>query len=280
VLFVHDAGTPTKSNAVKNMNWLNDESGFPIAPRTTLFLFHAEGDATNVLSKDFIRKAFAPLDAVRSLPDYETICAQFADQDTCDITGITKFWNHSMSIFDATVQTDQDVLDTLAQDFFPDGTPVALNALVGNIRYDEQNNIVGAQSFTVIMDFPEDGDDSTVMEDFEEKVLDEIFAVQKELESDDDDTFFRFETIADRSFPDEFGRAIINDIPLVPIVFVIMGMFTSAIFYKKDRVQSRSTLGFMAVVSILLSILAGYGLMFVCGVPFSKFLSAFLPSML
>jgi Niemann-Pick C1 protein len=278
---MYDEGTPTKSYAVKSMNWLNDKSGFPIAPRTTVFIFHADGDFTKVLTKDFIRKSFAPLDAVRNLPDYKTICARFltADQTTiCDITGITQFWNHSVSIFDATVQTDQDVLDALAQDFFPDGTPVALNALVGNLRYDDQNNIIGAQSFTVIMDFPEDGDDSTVMEDFEEKVLDKIFAVQKELERDEDT--FRFESIVDRSFPDEFDRAIINDIPLVPIVFVIMGMFTSAIFYKKDRVQSRTTLGFMAVVSILLSILAGYGLMFVCGVPFSKFSSAFLSSML
>lgn len=62
-----------------------------------------------------------------------------------------------------------------------------------------------------------------------------------------------------------FSRAIVNDIPLVPIVFVVMGIFTSLVFWKKDKVQSRSLLGFGAVVTVLLSIMSGYGLQFVIG---------------
>jgi predicted RND superfamily exporter protein len=49
-----------------------------------------------------------------------------------------------------------------------------------------------------------------------------------------------------------------------------MGIFTSAIFFKRDKVRSRSLLGFTAVISVLLSIMAGYGLMFVCAVPFTS----------
>jgi uncharacterized BrkB/YihY/UPF0761 family membrane protein len=64
---------------------------------------------------------------------------------------------------------------------------------------------------------------------------------------------------------DRFTRAIVDDIPLVPIVFVIMGIFTSLVFWKKDKVQSRSLLGFGAVVTVLLSIISGYGLQFVIG---------------
>jgi Patched family len=262
-------GTPKGSHAVQTMDWLNSqESGFPIPPRTTIFIFHADGDDTNVLTKDFVRQSFAPLDAFRAVDDFPTICAKFPDQ-ICDVIGILQLWNSSLAVFDASVTTDQDVLDALAQDVYPDGTPVSLDSIVGNIKYDG-DTIVGAQSFTVIIETPEDGLDSTVSEDFEKKALDAIFAVQKELEKDSN---FRVETMADRSFGDEFSRAIVNDIPLVPVVFIIMGVFTSSIFFKKDRIRSRSTLGFMAVVSILLSILAGYGLMFVCGVPFSKFSS-------
>jgi uncharacterized BrkB/YihY/UPF0761 family membrane protein len=54
-------------------------------------------------------------------------------------------------------------------------------------------------------------------------------------------------------------------IPLVPIVFVIMGIFTSLVFWKKDKVQSRSLLGFGAVMTVLLSIMSGYGLQFLIG---------------
>jgi uncharacterized BrkB/YihY/UPF0761 family membrane protein len=64
---------------------------------------------------------------------------------------------------------------------------------------------------------------------------------------------------------DRFTRAIVDDIPLVFIVFVVMGIFTSLVFWKKDKVQSRSLLGFGAVVTVLLSIMSGYGLQFVIG---------------
>jgi hypothetical protein len=69
---------------------------------------------------------------------------------------------------------------------------------------------------------------------------------------------------------DRFTRAIEKDIPLLPIVFVVMSVFTCIIFAKRDKVQSRSLLEFGGVVSVLLSILTGFGLMWVCGVPFTS----------
>jgi hypothetical protein len=64
---------------------------------------------------------------------------------------------------------------------------------------------------------------------------------------------------------DRFERAIVNDIPLVPIVFVVMSVFTGAIFWKRDKVRSRSLMGFGAVLAVILSILSGYGLLFLSG---------------
>lgn len=63
------------------------------------------------------------------------------------------------------------------------------------------------------------------------------------------------------------GRAIINDVTLVPVIFIIMSVFCVIVFFRRDRVHSRSLLGFCGVVAILLSLSTGYGLMFVCGVP-------------
>jgi hypothetical protein len=62
-----------------------------------------------------------------------------------------------------------------------------------------------------------------------------------------------------------FDRALVDDIPLVPIVFVMMTLFTSLVFWKQDKVQSRSLLGLSAVLSVFLSIMVGFGLVFWTG---------------
>ena len=48
-----------------------------------------------------------------------------------------------------------------------------------------------------------------------------------------------------------------------------MAVFTSLIFSRRHKVLSRSLLGLAAVVSVLLSIMSGFGLIFLCGVPFT-----------
>ena len=78
------------------------------------------------------------------------------------------------------------------------------------------------------------------------------------------------EVQTERSFDDEFERAIIKDIPLVPLVFVVMSLFTCAIFFQRDPVQSRCWMGFGAVVAVLLAIMCGYGILFCIGVPFTS----------
>ena len=47
-------------------------------------------------------------------------------------------------------------------------------------------------------------------------------------------------------------RAIVNDVPLVPLVFIIMSVFCVVVFFKRDRLYSRSMLGFCGVLAVLL----------------------------
>jgi len=49
-----------------------------------------------------------------------------------------------------------------------------------------------------------------------------------------------------------------------------MAVFTCSVFFKRDKVQSRTLLGFNAVVAVLLSIMTGHGLMFCIGVPYGN----------
>ena len=61
-----------------------------------------------------------------------------------------------------------------------------------------------------------------------------------------------------------------RDIPLIPIVFVVMSIFTALVFWKRDKVRSQSLLGFSAVISVLLSLFSGFGLLFIIGVSFTS----------
>ena len=71
-------------------------------------------------------------------------------------------------------------------------------------------------------------------------------------------SFFRFE------------RAIVEDIPFVPIVFLIMTIFTSAILcFGQNKFQWRCLVGLGGVVAVLLSLFSGYGLLFIIGTPFT-----------
>ena len=259
--------TPTGSYPSVHSKWIDEKSGFPIESRDMVFVFHA-GGANDILTKENGMKIFQVIDAITTLPDYDAVCARDAS-GTCPKSGVTKFWNHSSSIFETSVASDQDYIEQISILTYPDdGTPVSVDDIFGNAQRDPSSGLLtSAQSYVLTIQFPEDADGDTVSsEEFESKALDVVFDFQEQWKNE----AFKVETFAERSFSDEFERAIVSDIPLVPIVFVLMGIFTCIIFFKRDKVQSRSLLGFMSVVSIFLSIMAGYGLMFVCGISFTS----------
>ena len=49
-----------------------------------------------------------------------------------------------------------------------------------------------------------------------------------------------------------------------------MSIFCCIVFFKRDKIRSRTLLGFSAVVAVLLSMISGFGLLFMCGVPFTS----------
>jgi predicted RND superfamily exporter protein len=258
--------TPVSSYPITHMHWIEDESGFPKKPRFFTLSFHAKGE--NVLGRDAVASIFRVVDQIRSIPDYDEVCARSGG--TCYINGVTKFWNHSKSIFESQVKTDTDAIAQMSVlNYSLDGTPVSLNDILGRaVRNATSGLLVSAQMYIVNILLPCDEENVTLSEDFEAVALGVVLKIQEELEKETNNSF-RVEVNSKRSFSDEFGRAILKDIPLVPIVFAIMGIFTCLVFFKRDKVQSRSLVGFMSVISVLLSIVTGYGLMFVCGIPFS-----------
>ena len=259
--------TPVGTYSSKHEKWIKEASGFRIKPRDMTILFHS-GGSSDILTREVGTKIMQVVASVTSLPDYQAVCIRDRS-GTCPIIGITKFWNHSLTIFQSNVTSDQDYIEQISVLAYPvDGTPVSVDDILGHAERNSSSGLlISAQCYFVTIRFPEDSDEDNILsEDFETRALEIVFRYQ-ELWKDET---FKVETFAKRSISDEFERAIVNDVPLVPIVFLSMSLFTCIVFFKRDKVQSRSLLGFMAVVSIFLSIMAGYGLLFVFGVVFTS----------
>lgn len=263
--------TPKDSKPVKHSNWIDDESGFLEEKRIFFFTFHKQGN--NVLGYDEMERVFEAFDSVLNLPGYDELCSKndYVDQDgktTCEIEGVTKFWNSSSDIFKTSVSSDEETITALSATEFPDGTPVSPNNVLGHPQRNADGTLTNAQLYLLSILLP----DIDEAEDFEEQALDVVLAIREDWANEAGNDF-RMEVQAWRSFDDEFTRAIEGDIPLLPVVFIIMSIFTCIVFSKRDKVMSRSLLGFGGVVSVLLSILSGFGLMFTCGVPFTSMAS-------
>lgn len=262
--------TPSNSLPIKHSNWIDDASNFPKETLDFIMFFHSDGQ--NVLGRNQVAKVFEALDTVTTLPNYNKICANSTyidtetNEPTCQIDGLVRFWNLDSEQFASNVSSDEETIAALSSSTFPDGTKISENAIFGYPERDATTELLtSCKGYTVVIKFP----DTEEAESFEDDALDRILDLQEEWNNEPNNTF-KLEVLGDGSFSDEFSRAILEDIPLIPIVFLIMSVFTTMVFFKRDKVKSRSLLGFGAVVAVLLSLLSGYGLLFIIGTPFTS----------
>ena len=120
--------TPTPSTVLSHGKWLEEDAGFPATPRIAQMIIHADGQ--NVLSQEGMKRAFITLDIVRNTPGYTEVCKQATvsmedsnNDTTCFINSPSRFWSYSYDEFQDNVDSDSDVIQTLSQENYPDGTP-------------------------------------------------------------------------------------------------------------------------------------------------------------
>ena len=123
-----------------------------------VLFFHGKGD--NVLGKEQVEGIFQALDTVRNLTDYDKVCSKSSNVDrygklTCEISGVTTFWNDTTSIFANQVSSDEQATVQMSATTFPDGTPVTRGDIMGLAQANDQNLLVSAQSYTVVIRLPE-----------------------------------------------------------------------------------------------------------------------------
>lgn len=283
-----NAWTPKGSRALSHGDWIDDESGFPEESRYILLQVHAKGQ--NILeegvARDGVRRVFDAVEAVRTVPNYADLCAkhenpvmdQETGQWTCPINGPMTFWNESRTIFDAEISSDEETITALSQLVYPNGQAVDRGLIMGyalpevNSTDPDSYQLDSALSYVVVIELTPIDDEA---EDVEKEAIDVIKKMRDEWASNTTN-IFRLEIAAYRSFNDEFSRAIVKDLPLIPLIFIIMVVVCVVFYSRRNRVQSQSILGAGAAVTVLLALMSAYGILFTCGVPFS-FLTQILP---
>ena len=272
--------TPRGSVPLQHANWLKKESGFTDYQRLLGFFFHADGE--NVLNMDYMSQVFDALEILQNVEGYNEACTgtdyKYQDVETCEISGVPRFWFYDRKQFESSIHSDDELRLALSQINFQDGGFVDENSVLG---YPQRDNVtlvgsaygvnatllVSAVSYPVIMVLPTHG----AAKDFEKRALQALLDWQEDRESEGmNKKLMKFYAQSSEAFTAEFTRGILTDWPLVPLVFLIMSAFTCAVFARTNIVFSRSMLGFAAVVSVLLSIMAGYGLLFIVGLPFTS----------
>lgn len=240
-------------------DWIAEESGFPPDDIFFVQLVHTDGD--NVVGMEGIKRAFEGYQVVYGLDGYHSLCAQstykYNNQNTCQVSSVLRFWDYNQTLFEETVQLDDDVIAALLKETYPDGTPVDRGSILGNSQTTTRadgTQVITAQSFVTAFFFP-DIEEETMS--FEEMALEATFPVRDSWNENGDQQPFRLEVTSEISYALEFTRAIEQDLPLVPLAFLIMSLFTCIIFFRRHAIQSRTLLGLGAVVTIVCSLLAG-----------------------
>lgn len=216
-----DIWTPQNSKVLEHGKWIDDESNFPKDPRTAVIIIHRDGknlfgddDSTSLALKS-TERMFEALDSFRETPRYNELCSfstyisPSTNETTCQIVGISTFWNESTAIFEAQATSDEAVLTTMSAEYYPFGGLVNRDQIIGFNEFDDENGILNyAKSYVVVIFLPSDEDDSgSFSEDFEDDAIDRMLDLQDKWKAEDGNDF-RVEIIAERSFEDEFSRAV------------------------------------------------------------------------
>ena len=253
--------TPKNSIIREHQYWVQEESGFPANPRSLRMIIHQEDG--NVMNRESIEGVFEVLDTVRSIPSYEDECAKGGDFEdmngvqTCRIRSIALFWNNSAEVFREKVSSDVDAMLQSSQEEYPDGSPVDVREIMGLAEL-HVKTIVESKAFFIEVALPSSSGNLEL--DSIDSLLD-----LRDAWAQQEGNPLRLEILGQSSLEIETTRSVVKDIPLVPVVFVMMAGFTCLIFSRRDKVRSRSLLGIGAVVSVFLSLASGYGINFIFG---------------
>lgn len=279
----HDSLTGKTSIIRDRKDWVDHISGFPSPPLSIRMMLHAQG--ISVLTHEAVRHAFQVVHKVETTPGYDTICTDELSKkhynqkhtgyvggfsSKCHIRGVTMLWNNSRDIMEDQVNSNDDVTSAVTVTKFPDGSDMDIREIMGKASLRE-GDVIAAESLLLEFIIPSAHAKSASLET---AVLERLIQLRNEW-SNDLSTSIELEVFTYLSLEQESTRAVMKDIPLIAIVFVVMALFTCAVFSSRDTSNgigkfeyastSHTLLGLGAVVCIVLSLASSYGILYIIG---------------
>lgn len=292
--------TPTTSEALEFRDWIENRSGFAANKYGIDIFLHANGN--NVVTRDGVDVMFRALEKFQKTTGYAENCpdptlesnANLGNSDLCEVIGITNYFADEYLEFSSNILTDDELLSALnIGPFFPNGKPVNVKEVFGLLQTitDPQSglelvstaqalklhirlptfNLNPVANKTTELDPSEDGGTANFSHDkaFEKLFIQNLLAYRQALLAEGNE--FHIEIFSSGSLADESAAAVYKDLPLVPIMFVVICVFSCSVFFKRDKVQSSTLLlGAGSVITVILSLMTGCGILFCVGVPFSS----------
>jgi Niemann-Pick C1 protein len=288
------SGTPTQQRE----KWI--QQTFPSAPAQLTLLLHARPSSNNdnssainptknILTAGMVHRMFDALEAIQDLPLYGDLCggggtAKNATtatattttttttsngtdpvnnhHSTCRIYGATGFWDH---VRPKMTLTDAEALDAMSSLVTNDGSgydiPTPHEQLFGRL---ERNgtSLIAAASARLFLQVPRVPKLTKKWERAAIKLILQLRRDDDDIGSDEDNSNgIAMQILGETSIQDELVRALEKDLPLVPIVVVLMTLCACWLLGV--------TMGLVAIAAVVLSILAGAGLMCILGVPWT-----------
>ena len=276
-----DLWTPYHSKALRNGQWLRDQSGFDLEPPSIQVIIHDAGE--NMIGRNSVDYSFKVMDVVEAaIKDYDFL--------SYSMHGVVNFFNNDHNLFLATVKSDEDAIYAMSVlPFFPNGMVIDRNKVFGFPIQDHRGLLISAQSYMVRVklnvispvfilvshilmtwskmevDLHNTGDSN----DFENEVVKQLLSLKRQWSVEH--APYSLEVLSSSSYGSEVQQSLDHDKVLIPLVFLVMCFFSFLAYYKRDRVRSSSLyLGLGAPVTVIFSLLTSFGVMFIVGVPFSN----------
>lgn len=216
------------------------------------------------MTYEAMRRLFLATDTVLKLEDYDAICGK----DLCPIAGPVTAWKKDIERFERETEgSDEETILALSQEGFG-----GIAEFIGNDEWEvteysgNETVMTYAESLLSFMELPTLENERT--QEFETKMINSVLELKYQWETEN--TPYHVEIFTFRSAADEMTRAVNEDLPLIPVVFVTMTIFSCLVFGRRDPVKSRAMLGAGSILCIFLSIMSGFGFCFIIGIPFTS----------
>ena len=241
----------------------------------------------NALSFEGIQEMFDAWEAVSAIEvggkTYATgLCSQYDSPASCTPYGTLKLWGFDRSAFEAAAAKGGTALaEAWNKETFPDGAPLDPLSILGLPQRGDSNEIVGAD--TLMLTLALDSDDAVLSVEAWNEWNDKFFATMETLQGQNEVLHLTYWTPL--SIDRELERMVNKDIGMFAAAIAIMTCFAVLVLtrFKRggwvDMLRSRTQVGNIGVLSVLLSIAMGYGLACAFGISFTS-LQMILPFIL